>query len=640
MTTSGVLPQDHKVESDNARALTLYLTIVLLLSAVWVNSERLSVQGWALTIVALALAVSTPLSWPASSRGTGKPAVGSALGGLALAAPTAAYLTLTWRQEFPFLGDHNVHLRYLEESFDFWKIWLLPVTAAMILAAYLYRRRATRWIALLTVAAMGIGLVVDSPARFAVRYPGLFHFIAFPANAASQVFSWDSPLNAARLTNAATPLVWLFILRPLIIGRWPDRHIAPLAAFLLFQKDFIYYFTSAYLEPYAVVLVLTAMELLFVEGRDGALRSALLIGIASMIKEPAFLVLPFFGVMAFTSQDRRRAIARKGGALLVAATPFLLYYDVRKHSAVFRKAAFESLFSEAATSERFIRFGQRLGEQFGWATVVMLALALTSVTLSLLPNRHRLFFAATTSASILSMSFFFLEKASAGWIAYPRFQLIPLALLSAPLLVVGEMLSARADAEPGEIRVALPTMAIAVLLIAFHLPSTALFFGKSAGNDVDRNFFEHKDAPIYFPVAALTRAASDRGMLDRITTIGVVSNIHGVVAGYGLFSLPLAYPRISRTYRIGVGPLDSRSTRDCGCTSKSEAKAGFFVYFPPGDWRGFPRAAMQRAAQECEAEMVRSCSSTVSMRREGQLIASIGSGVRITPGPSNHGSVR
>jgi len=595
---------------------------------VWVNSERLSLPGWLLAFAALAVTGSMLSGLPATRRRGDRLTAGSALAGLALVAPTAAYLVLTWRQEFPFLGDQNVHLRFLEASFDFWRFWLLPVAMTTIIFAWLYKRRAPRWMALLTAAVLALGLAIGTPARFAVRYPGLFHFVAFPANAASHLFRWDSPLNAARLTNAGAPLVWLFILRPLVVGRRPDCRIAPLAALLLFQKDFIYYFCSGYLEPYSIILVLTAMELLFVEGGDGALRSALLIGLAAMFKEQAILLLPFFGLMAFTSKDRSLMLARKSGVLLVATTPFLLYYDVRRHSEVWRKVGFVS-FSQAATPERFLRFGQRLHEQFGWATLVMAALAIASLVLSLLPNRHRLFFAVMTSASMFHIAFFFLEKSSLDWVAYPRFQLIPIVLLSAPLLLLGERLSNLPDAGSSGLRQALPSLATAAVLIAFNLPSMLPFFYKTMGNDVDRNFFEHKDAPVYVPVAALTGAAENRHMLDDVRAIRVVSNIHGIEAGYGLFSLPMAYPRISEAYRIEIGPLDSRSIRDCGCTSQSEARAGFFVYFPPGRGGEFPRVAMERAAQQCEAEMARRCLSTFSMRRAGQLIGSIGSGVRV-----------
>ncbi len=86
---------------------------------------------------------------------------------------------------------------------------------------------------------------------------------------------------AGRLSNVCAALCWLFVLRPWLIGRWPDLRILPVALLLFWQKDIIYYFDSVYLEPWGIVLALLAVEVLLEKGTKRLPMACLLIGAAA-----------------------------------------------------------------------------------------------------------------------------------------------------------------------------------------------------------------------------------------------------------------------------------------------------------------------------------------------------------------------
>ena len=68
-----------------------------------------------------------------------------------------------------------------------------------------------------------LGLSFIFPPHFVfARYPATFYLLAAPLNVAADVLQWRSPVLANHITNALSVPVWLFLLRPIFVRRWPD----------------------------------------------------------------------------------------------------------------------------------------------------------------------------------------------------------------------------------------------------------------------------------------------------------------------------------------------------------------------------------------------------------------------------------
>ena len=498
---------------------------------------------------------------------------------IVISAAPLLYLAVTWNQEFPFLGDHNVHLRFAVQSAKFWRIWFLPVAGALVLIA----RGGVLRSAVVLAVAVGVGSFL-APPQFAVRYPGLLHFLAAPFN----FIPWEHPLNGLRLTNTLAVPAWLFVLRPRLVRQPLDGSVLAVAALVVLQKDVLYYLTSAYLEPWMLVLALVAFEILVREGSDGAWRAVLVLGAAAMVKEQAVFLIPF---AALPGIARRRTWMAGAAAVL----PFTLYYLARRNADVWRGLGFASP-SDAFTAERLVAFAERSWQQFGIALplVVLLLLAL-----GVLAVRKWQVYGALALAAVVQLLFFFLDTTAFTWVAYPRFQLLPLALVATPLFAQ---------------RARLPLVLLVALL---QVPGLLSLWSETRGRDVHRNFFEHADAPIFFPVEELLRGTHAK-------QITVLSNIHGVVAGYGVASLPAAYPRLLPGAQWRILPLDSRTLGACRCASSDAAVLGLFVFFNERTGRQVPRQAMQDVALDCVAGLRSSCAALRVVEEEGQLVGALG----------------
>jgi hypothetical protein len=595
----------------------LYLLLTLGASAIWIQARFMSPIGWTCLVVAL-LAPFARRAWTAPSGSAApvrqKPSWRSASTVAVLSmAPPLLVLSILWNSDFPFLGDHNVHLRFLIASRDFWGRYFVIALIVFIAAACLRDRKHFRTVAsVVLVALFVLGAFNENRIGFVVRYPALFHFVAYPANVLAAALDWPSPFNAGRLTNALAIPAWLFVLRPLFVRRWPDLRVLPIAAFLFLQKDVLYYVTSVYLEPWSLILILTASEMLVEHPREGD-RALLLLGAAAMVKEQAILMLPIFAAgLAWRERGSLRAVGRHVVTAIVAIAPFLCYYDIRRHAGVFRTSELARL-EEAFTADRLTRFASRTIEQFGSATIVVVVLV-AALIVGMFRSRVRWLHAASLASVCAVAGFFFVDKVGADWIAYPRFHLVILPLLALPLFLLDEstVLHGRRA-----------SLWSAVAIVALNLTPLAAFTLR-AGNELELNFFEHIDAPVYFPV----REAIERGERDGVILDGqpieVLSNLHGVVAGFGPYSLSLAYGDLAARHPVSVVPLDARTLSQCRCSGEA-AVLGLFVYFPEGRRVEAPAIPMQRVAEECESLARTSCASSFAVRHNGALVAVLGS---------------
>ena|GEM_PF-733616 len=604
-----------------SRLLTVYLFAVILVSGVWIGTPALFPLIWiaALAIGAVTQAITFRLPLPdgVSVRANAR----DFLLALFASAPVLIYLAATWRQEFPYLGDQWLHNGNAIEAYDFWWPWLWIVAAAGIgFVVWRIRRNENSPAALIALAiVVAAGLAMPNPLSFAGRYPGTLHFFSVPLRA---VMHATSPLNVERLLNALSIPIWLLVLRPMIVRRHVDIFAITVAAMLFWQKDNVYYFTSGYLEPWAIVLLLVAAEHLVRFGSDAAWRPLLLIGIAAMVKEQLIIGLPIVAAIYFPRRGRIEHLL----VTIVAATPFVLFW--RAHELFKSWGAAAPVPSEALSAAHFALFRERVALQFGITLpIVIVALAILIV----LAVRRRAF-AALLCIALADFSVIYFAKILQPWAGYPRLNLVPLALASVALGFAAERLAqaqtrvsvpheSASDSELSlwsRLRVAQTLLSVLLMLavVLNCIPLIAVMKDAFRPSSA-RSFIEHSDAPLFFPI----REALER--LPEGSRVDVVTNGKRIFQFFWAGPFQDQYPDLAARYRLRSASFAGDASR-CRCTDPSIAHLAAFIRFTNLGTNIPQRAAIEAEAKQCEAEIRRTCTRVSEVKNEKALVGLLG----------------
>ncbi len=427
--------------------------------------------------------------------------------GALIVLPTAILLVGTLREEFPFSGDHIHHLTMGLFSLPFW-IHNLAWLALYAAGAYgLYRLRFPYW-AIAAFAVLFAWSFFGTAPESAPRYPAASYVLDVPLQYVAKKLVWSSPLDANRITTALSLVAWLYVLRPLALRRWPDLAILPFALFFFWQQDVVYYDTTAYLEPWSIVFVVTAIELVASDRPTRSWLPVLLIGIASGCKEQPILIFPWIGLatLAFVPRTPRAwAAAAVNGVLAIA--PFAVWYQVVRPMTKFARQTGLASWDEILDGHRFRVFGWRVHEQFGWSGIAMLcASAVVVIALAVRDRSRRWITICLLGACATQIAFFYTDRVSIPWTGYPRFQLFALAMFG--------LAAWRPDPR---IPIKLAAALIALAQLPTLVPTVALAFRP----DPARNFFEHHDSSIYFPIKSLVLEAKADGVLPLHSPIAI-----------------------------------------------------------------------------------------------------------------------
>lgn len=485
--------------------------------------------GWTVAAVVTLAAIALLAPHLAlGAAGANRPAPLNGAIGAACIAPVLLSFALGLGREFPFSGDQSFHIKqayYL----GFWWLsppgseavpilgraldeeaaralltqpWRLLASRAALLvlivaSAYFgYRRNRLAAAAFAAVALVAWGLFEHT---VYLRYPGAGYLLTFPFLGAGYLSgNFELP---GRLANVLAAPLWLFVLRPWLVGRWPDWKVLPVAALLLWHKDVVYYFDSTYLEPWSVVFALLAIEVLIARGASAAPVACLLIGLAATVKEPAIFALPFVWLAGTPWRLDLRRLATLCGAALAAGFPFVLYYAARNSLAAAEIASGRDVsfgFSGADLAQYLSGVGRQLEFIFN-GTSALAAIVAVAASLILLYRRDcRWTLLCLVGAGLAIVVLFMLDRGSRYWSGYFRFFVAAWPFLAAGLLATAYALGDRAAA------------ALGVALLLLQAPSAYTAVARSAGPASARNFAEHYDAPLVFPLKSLRAEAARR----------------------------------------------------------------------------------------------------------------------------------
>jgi hypothetical protein len=589
--------------------------------------------------IALALAIGA-LAWFApdfmmpEKRARDRLHVINVLIGLVALAPLLTDFAIGWRREFPFSGDSWFHVGQ-SYRMAFW--WLSPVASAVVkaptlddvrgllarplllmtsrvvvlaiigvVAAMIYRRQRGAALAFAVVVVLVWGC---AEATIFLRYPGARYLVDLPF--LGPAFALNDLELAGRLSNMSAALCWLFLLRPWLVGRWPDLQILPVALLLLWQKDVIYYFDSVYLEPWGVVFSLLAVEVLFEKGREAAPLACLLIGAAATVKEPFVLALPLMWLAGAPWRATRREFIRLSAAAAAAGIPFLLYYAARKNIPLADMESNRGVHFAVSMQglERYAaEFAKQMSIAFPATSGVLAVAALAAAVLMLWWARpgRRLAFACVLAAACLIAAVFVFDINSQRWAGYFRF-----LLYSLPFLICGVMLLAQ-KLQPHW------ALALSAAVALLQAPSAYSALARSAGPPSGRNFVEHYDSPLVFPLRSLTSEARRAGVLRQGAPI-TANSIDNTLR---------AFPGSGITY----GPVGELY---CKCEPAHPNVLALFIRFtnmsdfltdrayPPDSRFGIWQITDARR-QACLATLKQSCGHVFSRVEAGELVGALG----------------
>jgi hypothetical protein len=548
-----------------------------------------------------------------------------------LISPVFIYLFLTWNQEFPFVGDHDFHLRQEYYSSSFWinfKWQNLLLLFSFILSA---RFNAIKyWIPLAGILLIWWSRYDTLPWHqishaFYIRYPALAYFLSTPFMYLAALADVDKMYNYSRTLNVFALFVWVAVIRPFFLKRKPDISFALFCLFFLFQPNVIYYFNTNYLEPLASIPLLIAIESLFVFRQSNAyVIACLLVGLAAMVKEQAILVLPWVWLAGKPWTWKTTKQWARGGIVGISSVlPFFIYYLIRMQrmdsGRNFKLITLDQWIDPERYSTLFGRIGYHLG---GYGIAAMSLMLILSVIAIVQSKEHRTAILCILCAALTQIVFFFADANSSSYVGYFRFAFIAVALitgiaLSTDIIIKGQLF--------------LLKIGCAIIFIA-ALYNLFLFFTRISENDMNRNFTEHSDAPIFLPISSLIEKAESQHLLRKGDVIHIADN-----TGYHINSASLHYTKIATTYSLDIDKLFQ-----CSCYQDADAVIVPFVYFsgmnaglresPP---KPSPFAAPpQKMAEswfvsnekkdQCYNEMKSSCDAVVAEKFNGEVVGLLG----------------
>jgi hypothetical protein len=581
----------------------------LIVSGTWTQLDVIGPVVWLLPALILALDFTrSTLPGRVLQRPRAESAAAIAIAA-ALCVLHLLHIALTAREEFGFGGDEGYHLS-ATRAFAIYFMKAGPYLVGAI-GAFLILRRVTPRIAAGAAAAMLIASSYFLPdAALFGRYPTGFYLLSTPLNVAFDVAHVPFPFTANHIVNMLSLPVWLLVLRPAILGRWPDWRVLPIALLMYFQAPSITFTSSGLLEPWPFALLLLALESAVAFEPDRRWIAVLLAGAATFFKETAILFVPPVWVLTMIEwRGWRPALRPHAIAVGVAAvTPFAAYFAVRRglHTARGYDVAASGALWTAARARIWLAHARL---PLGIGGSISVALVSAWVIAAIVAHRQAWRYYVVWMVTAIAIAIFFAaDVASIPYTGHARFLAHSLLALCGALFATTYWLA-------GINRRVL--VAISVVIAALQVVPAARVFALDFKPDYERNALEAEHSLIRFPIRSLIRRLPD----PSITRIRVID------FGIDLISLKVAYPDLARRYDLRAD-TQSAAAPACGC---SPAEATLAVFEWPAHFDDGPgaRANFDAMHAACVAQLRAACASiALEQRPDGAIIGAIGAGTR------------
>ena len=123
--------------------------------------------------------------------------------------------------------------------------------------------------------------------------PRGLYFISFPINFLLYFLELNL-MDAIRFTNFISIIFWLLILRPIVIGEFPNLKILPFALAIYWNPQMIYIANGGFNEPWSIIFLLLALEMVIKNKYNYAPQAIILLSVGACFKSPIALLIPCF----------------------------------------------------------------------------------------------------------------------------------------------------------------------------------------------------------------------------------------------------------------------------------------------------------------------------------------------------------
>lgn len=582
----------------------------VIVTGAWTQLDEIGLAGWLALVLVFVLDryAGTSWRWRRLTPPAARPLLIPLLASAAIAALLVAHVAITAREEFGFSGDEGYHLS-ATRAFALYFMRAGPFLIGTLAVFGALRVKRFRYAA---TAAMAILLTssyfLPESALFG-RYPAGFYLLATPLNVAFEAANIPYPFTANHIVNTLSVPVWLFVLRPLVIGRWPDWRVLPVALLVYFQAPAFVYVSGGLLEPWAMVFSLLSIEALAAFEPDERWIAVPLGAIATFFKETAILLLPAVWLIACVDWRGLRPAIRRGGIAVgaVSVAPFLVYYAVR------RGARIERVYEVAGLADTWTtaRVGEWITNVYAQLGVGGLVAIVAAIAWSVRPTRtagkDSVIWIAT---ALLLALFFFADAASIPYTGYGRFAAYSLIAVCGAVFASAYRLSERHKT----------LMVLSALVAVLQFPAVMWMFTLGFQPDYERNSLEWNRTLIRFPIRTLAETITSTQGGEQVRRIRVIT------FGTDLISLRVAYPDLAE--RFDLQPDEqSPATPDCRCRDNSEAVIAGFEW--PANFGDTPsaRAAFTEVSAACVNQIETTClSRTIESHPSGAIVGAMGVG--------------
>ncbi|MGH9218793.1 MAG: hypothetical protein ACRD1W_05805 [Vicinamibacterales bacterium] len=572
---------------------------VILIGA-WTQLDEIGWVGWLPLLATLVLdRVGARLPMPRwrPSPPAPAPLVACAL----LCTLVLTHAALTAREEFGFGGDEGYHLS-ATRALALYYFRAGPILAASLAVFAVWRWKRWPYAASVAMAALTAGSYLLPASPLFARYPAGFYHLAMPLNVLFDVGGIPYPFTANHIVNALSVPGWLFALRPLIIGRWPDWQVLPVALLIYFQGPALVYLGSSLIEPWAIVFLLLSLEALVALPPEHRWIAVILGSLATVFKETAIFLLPTIWILGCVEWRGFRPWLRPAAlALGVAAfTPFAIYYMVRLDADIHRIVAVAA----AADVWSAVRIAE-------WLRNVNAALGVTAVAGVALLFVATLRHVAWSLTTLALVTFFFVDALGVPYTGYSRYLAFALVALSGAVFATTYRTADR------RVLIAIPAV-----LAALQAGPVARAFALDFGPDHERNSLEWNGSLIRLPI---------RELIGRLSAMpeGAPRSVRVVTFETDLISLPVVYPDLAARYELRREDYAVASSEPCSCKDGTEAVLAVFEW--PAHFGDTPdkRAAFEQRTSACVPRIEATCRAVqVERARDGSPVGVIGVGVR------------
>ncbi len=183
----------------------------------------------------------------------------------------------------------NFKLSYI--LFHFFKIRIFLLIIIISLTIFLYKKNYGNLANIILLIIFYIWSSVDI-LNDEKDPRGLF-FISLPINTLFFLLELNL-MDAIRFTNFFSIIFWLFILRPIIIGEFPNLKILPFALVIYWNPQMIFITNGSHVDPWSIIFLLLALEIIIRKGLNFTPQAIILLGIGACFKSYIAILIPCF----------------------------------------------------------------------------------------------------------------------------------------------------------------------------------------------------------------------------------------------------------------------------------------------------------------------------------------------------------